>query len=103
MLAGLVRASYEVSPEEPTENKAQLAWGCVYGRYDSLEESAGKPLGYAAVVPLPALELHVGQGCGKLLMVQSLPDQAGQLVPDSIFYLVHPFFVHCWPCWMANT
>lgn len=38
--SGLVRASYEVSPEEPTENKAQLAWGCVYGRYDSLEESA---------------------------------------------------------------
>lgn len=38
--SGLVRAGYEISPEEPAENKAQLSWGCVLGRYDSREELA---------------------------------------------------------------
>lgn len=36
---GLVRSRYEISPEEPAENRAQLAWGCVYGKYDSIEET----------------------------------------------------------------
>lgn len=34
----LVRSRCEISPEEPAENKAQLAWGCVYGDYSEREK-----------------------------------------------------------------
>lgn len=36
--SGLIQARYEISPEEKTENKAQLSWGCAFGRYDSAME-----------------------------------------------------------------
>lgn len=36
--SGLVRSRYEISPSEPAENKAQLAWGCVYGTYADREK-----------------------------------------------------------------
>ena len=37
----LVRSCYEVSPNEPLENKAQLAWGCVYDVYAGREAAMG--------------------------------------------------------------
>ena len=39
--SGLVRSCYEISPNEPKENKAQLAWGCVYGTYAHREDAVG--------------------------------------------------------------
>ena len=39
--SGLVRSRYEISPEEPAENKAQLGWGFVYGTYEDREEVMG--------------------------------------------------------------
>ena len=39
--SGLVRSRYEISPEEPAENKAQLGWGFIYGTYEDREEVMG--------------------------------------------------------------